>query len=85
MGIKAICNGTTSKATTMMKNTLRPGNFIQAKPYAAKAAIRIGMMVAGTVTVILFRKARPRLSPLASMTLPSESTKLTSFPSNTWR
>jgi hypothetical protein len=55
-GISVICSGTTSSPTTIRKSRFRPGNGIQAKANAAKAAIRIGITVAGTVTKRLFRK-----------------------------
>jgi hypothetical protein len=63
MGISEIWSGTTRSATTVMKRIRLPGNDIQAKPYAAKAAIRIGMTTAGIVTASVLRKALPRPSP----------------------
>ena len=42
-----------------MNRMPRPRNGIQAKAYAANAAIVIGMTVAGMVTMRLFRKASP--------------------------
>ena len=40
-----------------MKKTSRPGNRMKVNAYAAKAAIRIGMTVAGRLTTRLLRKA----------------------------
>jgi hypothetical protein len=57
MGISDICSGTTSSATTIANRVPRSGKRIQAKAYAAKAAIVIGMTVEGMVTIRLFRKA----------------------------
>jgi hypothetical protein len=62
-----ICNGTTSRPTTTMKSHLRPGNSIQLKAYAAKAAIRIGMKVAGIVTLKVLRKACPTPSEFTTL------------------
>lgn len=50
-GRNASCVGTTIKETTITNNQSRPGNDIHAKAYAAKAAIVIGMIVAGIVTI----------------------------------
>jgi len=68
----------------MMKSGLRPGNFIQAKPYAAKAAIRMGITTAGTVTVMLLRNAPVKLSPCSVTTLPSGCRISKVLPANTW-
>ena len=65
-GINDICNGTTSNATTTTNSHLRPGKFIQLNAYAAKAAIRIGMNVAGIVTLNVLRNACP--TPTAPIT-----------------
>ena len=59
MGISAIWRGTTSSATTIVNRMPRPRKGIQAKAYAANAAIVIGMTVAGIVTMRLFRNASP--------------------------
>ena len=37
---------------TMMNNSRRPGKFIQAKAYAAKAAIKIGITVAVEIPLV---------------------------------
>ena len=55
-GISVICSGTTSRPTTTRKSHWRPGNSSQAKAKAAKAAIRMGMAVAGMATKRLFTK-----------------------------
>src|SRR2546427_7838183 len=45
-GMNVSCSGTASSPTRARKIQLRPQNFIQAKAYAAKAAIAVGMSVA---------------------------------------
>ena len=61
-GISANCNGTTNKATTKAISNVSPGNSIYASAYAAKAAITIGMIVAGMVTVSVLKNALAILS-----------------------
>ncbi|MEZ5244503.1 MAG: hypothetical protein R2707_05340 [Acidimicrobiales bacterium] len=46
-GMKVIWFGSASIETVAMKSQLRPLKSIHANPYAAKAAIAIGMTVAG--------------------------------------
>ena len=53
----AICKGTTNKATTATNNTKRPRNSIHENAYAAKAAIVMGITVAGIATARLFMNA----------------------------
>ena len=48
----------------MVRNrTSRPQNSMNVKAYAAKAAIRIGMNVAGRAMARLLMKALPMLAP----------------------
>ena len=47
--MRVVWSGTTSRPTTITNRTFRPGKFIQAKAYAAKAATKTGMIVAGIV------------------------------------
>ena len=51
IGKNANCVGTTINDTTITNNQSRPGNCIHANAYAAKAAIVIGIIVAGIVTI----------------------------------
>jgi len=53
--------GTTSSPTTTTNSRSRPGNRIQAKAYAAKAATRTGMIVAGIEMKRLLTKPSARL------------------------
>jgi len=57
IGMNVVWSGTTSKPTTTTKRRFRPGKLIQAKAYAANAATRIGMTVAGIVMNRLLMKA----------------------------
>ena len=57
--MRAIWSGTTSRPTTIAKVRPRNGKRIQAKAYAANAAIVIGISVDGTVTMRLLMKALP--------------------------
>jgi len=57
----------------MVKNILRPGNSSQAKPKAANAAIKIGMIVPGMETAKELRNAPPKLFPTRVMVLPCAS------------
>jgi hypothetical protein len=61
IGIRVVCSGTTSRPTMKMKKRLRPGKFIQLNAYAANAATRTGMIVAGIVMNRLLTKASNRL------------------------
>jgi len=70
--------------TTIVKNSLRPGKLSQAKPYAAKAAIRMGMIVAGTATATEFRNAVLRLLPWRMISFPSASLKVILVPVRTF-
>ena len=47
--MNVVCSGMTSRPTTTTNRMFRPGKLIQAKAYAAKAATKIGMIVAGIV------------------------------------
>ena len=47
----------------MMNRTSRPQNFMNVNAYAAKAATRIGMNVAGSAMARLLTNPSPRLVP----------------------
>ena len=47
--MNVVWSGTTSRPTTRTNSALRNGKFIHAKAYAANAAMKIGMIVAGIV------------------------------------
>ena len=47
--MNVVCSGTTSRPTTITNSVLRNGKFIHANAYAANAATKIGMIVAGIV------------------------------------
>jgi hypothetical protein len=49
----------------MTKTKSRPFHSMKVNAYAAKAAMRIGMIVAGTVTTKLLMNALPMLTPEA--------------------
>ena len=51
IGKKASWVGTTINETTITNSQSRPGNDIQANAYAANAAMVIGIIVAGIVTI----------------------------------
>ncbi len=57
--MSVVWSGTTSSPTTTTNSRFRPGKFIQLKAYAAKAATRIGMIVAGIVMKRLLTNASP--------------------------
>ena len=59
--MSVVCSGTTSRPTTITNRTFRPGKVIQAKAYAANAATRTGMIVAGIVMNRLLMNAGPML------------------------
>ena len=47
--MSVVWSGTTSRPTTTTNSRFRPGKFIQLNAYAANAATKIGMIVAGIV------------------------------------
>src|SRR3989441_2139478 len=59
-GMNVSCSGTASSPTRARKIQLRPQNFIRAKAYAAKAAIAVGMSVAGIAIMKLLKKLGAR-------------------------
>ena len=61
IGMSVVWSGTTSRPTTITNSTFRPGKVIQAKAYAANAATRTGMIVAGIVMNRLLMNAGPML------------------------
>ncbi len=60
-GTSAICNGIASSATVAMNSPWRPLKSIHANPYAAHAAMPMGMIVAGIAMAI--ELARPLRMP----------------------
>ncbi|MOA22930.1 hypothetical protein D3C78_1435270 [compost metagenome] len=69
--MSATCSGTTSRAMMITNSVLRPGKRSQAKAYAAKDAIKIGITVAGIVTAIVFQNERDMPLPFSVFVLPS--------------
>jgi hypothetical protein len=57
--MSVVCSGTTSRPTIATKRMFRPGKFIQLNAYAANAATRIGITVAGMVMKRLLTNASP--------------------------
>ena len=58
-GTKADWLGMTNSPTMRMKKKFRPGNSMNVNAYAANAAMRIGMIVAGMLTARELRNAPP--------------------------
>ncbi len=56
IGIRAICTGTTSSATTARNHQSRPLKSIQAKAYPAMAPMTMTRTVAGTVIQIVLSR-----------------------------
>src|SRR5258708_31915516 len=60
-GMKVSCRGTARSPTRARKIQSRPGNFIQANAYAAKAAMVTGMITAGVEIMKLLKNPWPRV------------------------